>query len=97
MLKLSASECAIGFVSSAHCGCLCASERVPCLACHNKIAAMRHHELIGKSEMATRGPTQDLLPLPNSRCAVHPEEALKMYCRQDDVVCCTVCIAEDHR
>ncbi|XP_053392478.1 uncharacterized protein LOC128555094 [Mercenaria mercenaria] len=34
---------------------------------------------------------------PVQPCENHPEEMIKMYCGEHDVVCCTVCIAHDHR
>ena len=67
-----------------------------CLVYHNKIAAMRIHELLDKTKMETRRP-QDLLKQPTSRCTAHPDQIINMFCGEDDLVCCTVCIAEDHR
>ena len=68
-----------------------------CLVFHNKIAIMRQHKLLDKTKMAARGPQQELVQLPTSRCTAHPDQLINIYCGQHDLVCCTVCIAEDHR
>ena len=34
---------------------------------------------------------------PTERCSRHPSELLQMFCGKHDDVCCTVCIALDHK
>ena len=68
-----------------------------CLVFHNKIAKMKKHELLDQTKMVTRRPQQDLVQLPTAMCTAHQGQVINMYCGQDDLVCCTVCIAEDHR
>ena len=78
-----------------------------CLIFHNKIAAMRQHEMVDqltrKSQLEAVTKTSEYLQdtqavqLPTTECTVHAGQIINMYCGQDDGVCCTVCIAENHR
>ena len=68
-----------------------------CLEFHNRMAKMRQHKLLDQNNMATRKPVRDLVQLPTAMCIAHAGQVNNMYCGQDDLVCCTVCIAEDHR
>ena len=68
-----------------------------CLVFHNRIAKNRKHELLDHSNMVNRRPPQDMVQLPTAICSAHEGQVINMYCGQDDLVCCTVCIAEDHR
>ena len=67
-----------------------------CLVFHNRIAINRQHELLDQDKMVARKQQLHSVPLPTSRCTVHPGHVIDMYCGQDDVVCCYVCIKEDH-
>ena len=58
---------------------------------------MRQHELLDQGKLIARKPQLHFDQLPTSRCTVHPGRVIDMYCGQDEIVCCTVCIAEDHR
>ena len=79
-----------------------------CLVFHNKIAAMSQHELLDMLTRKSRLEEEQLpvvkpskedpeVHLPTTECTVHAGQMINMYCGQHDVVCCTVCIAEDHR
>ncbi|XP_045168959.2 E3 ubiquitin-protein ligase TRIM71-like [Mercenaria mercenaria] len=70
-----------------------------CLRDHNKFPALKFHKI--KDVLSI---TAGNVPQVDSRatsltepCEHHPDEIVKMYCGKHDVVCCTVCIALDHR
>ena len=69
----------------------------PCLNHHNRMAKMRQHKLLDQNNMVARKPKEDLVQLPTTMCTAHPGQGINMHCGQDDLVCCTVCIAESHR
>ncbi|XP_053392480.1 E3 ubiquitin-protein ligase TRIM33-like isoform X2 [Mercenaria mercenaria] len=73
-----------------------------CLVDHNKFPALRGHlikEVTSQPEPAvqTGAPCVSVPAPPVEPCDKHPEEMIKMYCGEHDIVCCTVCIALDHR
>ncbi|XP_053392467.1 E3 ubiquitin-protein ligase TRIM33-like [Mercenaria mercenaria] len=73
-----------------------------CLGDHNKFPALRGHLIKDvtsqpKPAVPTGAPVVSVPAPPAEPCDNHPEEMIKMYCGEHDVVCCTVCIALDHR
>lgn len=69
-----------------------------CLKLHNKI--LKSHTLIGQKDGNFEDVQKSLLERSRAfkdPCDEHPEEVLKMYCRNHDLVCCTVCVAVHHR
>ncbi|XP_053381502.1 E3 ubiquitin-protein ligase TRIM33-like [Mercenaria mercenaria] len=73
-----------------------------CLGDHNKFPALRGHlikEVTSQPKPAvqTGAPCVSVPAPPIEPCEKHPEEMIKMYCGEHDIVCCTVCIALDHR
>ncbi|XP_053392468.1 uncharacterized protein LOC128555089 [Mercenaria mercenaria] len=73
-----------------------------CLSEHNKFPALRGHLIKDvtsqpKQTVQTGTPDVSTPATPNEPCENHPEEMIKMFCGEHDVVCCTVCIALDHR
>ncbi|XP_053381604.1 uncharacterized protein LOC128546127 [Mercenaria mercenaria] len=73
-----------------------------CLSEHNKFPALRRHLIKDvtsqpKQTVETGPSGVSTQATPTEPCEDHPEEIIKMYCGEHDVVCCTVCIALDHR
>ncbi|XP_053381600.1 uncharacterized protein LOC128549173 [Mercenaria mercenaria] len=73
-----------------------------CLGEHNKFPALRGHlikDVTSQPKQTVQtGPSGASIPaLLVEPCENHPEESIKMYCGKHDAVCCTVCIALDHR
>ncbi|XP_045193099.1 uncharacterized protein LOC123549241 [Mercenaria mercenaria] len=70
-----------------------------CVNLHNRI--LKSHTLIGKLDGQNEKRKEKLKDkasgLPSIACNEHPAEVLKMFCGKHDIVCCTVCIAIDHR
>ncbi|XP_045182516.2 tripartite motif-containing protein 66-like [Mercenaria mercenaria] len=73
---------------------------VRCVAGHNKFT-VNHHVVDRKSEKFRAGrketPVYDSSEMPKDVCQQHHGEVIKMYCGQHNIVCCTVCIAVQHR
>ncbi|XP_053384937.1 uncharacterized protein LOC123536972 [Mercenaria mercenaria] len=72
-----------------------------CLQQHSKFPPLKKHILLDKADIegATRQDKTKLpvVALPSDFCSDHPGNVTQIYCRNHDVVCCTVCIALDHR
>ncbi|XP_045212940.2 uncharacterized protein LOC123563883 [Mercenaria mercenaria] len=70
-----------------------------CLGEHNKFPALRGHLIkdVTSQPKQTVQTGSSTSAIPTEPCEDHPEEIIKMYCGEHDVVCCTVCIALDHR
>ena len=66
-----------------------------CVQLHNKI--LKSHTLIERCGEQTGSTDDNEGALPGVTCNQHPLEILKMFCENHDTVCCTVCIALDHR
>lgn len=74
-----------------------------CLGDHNKFPALKPHRM--QNVTCMRKPETSLVPevteVTESHhaepCRRHSDEIIKMFCSKHDVVCCTVCIAMDHR
>ncbi|XP_052781446.1 uncharacterized protein LOC128217997 [Mya arenaria] len=65
-----------------------------CVSKHNGL--YQKHAVLGRKEVkkweAAPGVTDAL-----ERCGVHPGKALKLVCGNHDQLCCSVCVAIDHR
>ncbi|XP_053388937.1 uncharacterized protein LOC128551986 [Mercenaria mercenaria] len=71
-----------------------------CLGDHRKFPALRGHlikDVTCQPKPAIQTRATGASTQPTEPCDNHPEEVIKMYCGKHDVVCCTVCIALDHR
>ncbi|XP_053392477.1 uncharacterized protein LOC123562724 [Mercenaria mercenaria] len=73
-----------------------------CLGDHNKFPALRGHLIKDvtsqpKQTVQTGAPSESTPGTQTEPCENHPEEMIKMYCGEHDIVCCTVCIALEHR
>ncbi|XP_053392481.1 uncharacterized protein LOC128555096 [Mercenaria mercenaria] len=73
-----------------------------CLGEHNKFPALRGHlikDVTSQPKQIVQTGTHGVsVTAPQVEpCENHPEEMIKMFCGEHDAVCCTVCIALDHR
>ncbi|XP_045193522.2 uncharacterized protein LOC123549464 [Mercenaria mercenaria] len=70
-----------------------------CLLFHNRVFKL--HTILNKDSLASSHCQPDATSASKSIlqdvCSKHPAEIIKMYCALHDLVCCTVCIAMDHR
>ncbi|XP_053388419.1 transcription intermediary factor 1-beta-like, partial [Mercenaria mercenaria] len=68
-----------------------------CTDMHKMFPAMRGHKLLNKADFNSSSHQQNLPQVPTERCNVHKTKVIDMYCRDHDEVCCTSCVAENHR
>ncbi|XP_053388418.1 uncharacterized protein LOC128551543 [Mercenaria mercenaria] len=68
-----------------------------CTDMHKMFPAMRGHKLLNKADFNSSSHQQNLPPVPTERCHNHKTKLMDMYCRDHDEVCCTSCVAENHR
>ncbi|XP_045212944.2 uncharacterized protein LOC123563884 [Mercenaria mercenaria] len=73
-----------------------------CLGEHNKFPALRGHLIkdvtYQTNPSGSTGTAGISVPAVRTEpCENHPEEMIKMFCGEHDLVCCSVCIALDHR
>ncbi|XP_045171828.2 uncharacterized protein LOC123533913 [Mercenaria mercenaria] len=68
-----------------------------CVGMHNKL--LKSHSVLHQAAMKAGSRTQSKTTaiLPTGDCDDHPGNVIQMYCGDHDLVCCTVCIAVDHR
>ncbi|XP_053387131.1 uncharacterized protein LOC128550958 [Mercenaria mercenaria] len=68
-----------------------------CADMHKMFPAMRGHKLLNKADFSSSSHQQNLPQVPTERCHNHKTKLIDMYCRDHDEVCCTSCVAENHR
>ncbi|XP_045183806.2 uncharacterized protein LOC123542172 [Mercenaria mercenaria] len=68
-----------------------------CTDMHKMFPAMRGHKLLNKADFNSSSHQPSLPPVPTERCNNHKTKLIDMYCRDHDEVCCTSCVAENHR
>ncbi|XP_045184897.2 uncharacterized protein LOC123542914 [Mercenaria mercenaria] len=68
-----------------------------CTDMHKMFPAMRGHKLLFKADYSSPSNQPSLPPVPTERCNNHKTKLIDMYCLDHDEVCCTSCVAENHR
>ncbi|XP_053387491.1 uncharacterized protein LOC128551108 [Mercenaria mercenaria] len=68
-----------------------------CTDMHKMFPAMRGHKLLNRADFSSSSHQQNLPQVPTERCYNHKTKLIDMYCRDHDEVCCTSCVAENHR
>lgn len=63
---------------------------------HNRIPLNKGHKLLDQEKFTTVSQSV-IKSFPTKRCPKHPGELVNIYCGNDDVVCCSVCKAFEHR
>ncbi|XP_060567924.1 E3 ubiquitin-protein ligase Midline-1-like [Ruditapes philippinarum] len=67
-----------------------------CYKHHKKQTPSRHHILLDQDSM----PTTPIVPIVKDEfdsCDDHEDEKLKFYCKEHDIVVCSVCVTLNHR
>ncbi|XP_045184230.2 E3 ubiquitin-protein ligase TRIM33-like isoform X2 [Mercenaria mercenaria] len=68
-----------------------------CTDMHKMFPAMRGHKLLHTADYSSSSHHPGLPPVPTERCNNHKTKLIDMYCWGHDEVCCTSCVAENHR
>jgi hypothetical protein len=68
-----------------------------CVGTHSRFPALKCHTLLDPSDAEVQGLSITLSTIPTERCAIHTNNLVDMYCKDHDEVCCTTCIALNHR
>lgn len=64
-----------------------------CVKQHNRFAAMKTHQMLDKCVYIKASK----FTLPSLRCEKHSGKVIDIYCPVDDTVCCSTCVALQHR
>ncbi|XP_045186744.2 uncharacterized protein LOC123544745 [Mercenaria mercenaria] len=66
-----------------------------CVGYHNKV--LKTHNVLDRNAMKSIKHESKQSEAEARDCSEHPGNVIQMYCGNHDVVCCTVCVAVDHR
>ncbi|XP_060566560.1 uncharacterized protein LOC132725439 isoform X2 [Ruditapes philippinarum] len=82
----------------AKCYCSTCKEHLcdTCYKHHKKQTPSRHHILIDQDSMPTT-PSVPIVKGEFDSCDDHEDEQLKFYCKEHDIVACSVCVTLNHR
>ncbi|KAL4229640.1 hypothetical protein ACF0H5_010028 [Mactra antiquata] len=67
-----------------------------CLTYHRRFALLKGHTFLDNSSVKLQGQPSSLPAFPTKQCSQHIGKIMDMFCKTHDVVCCYVCVAEDH-
>ncbi|KAL4216266.1 hypothetical protein ACF0H5_023992 [Mactra antiquata] len=67
-----------------------------CLTYHKRFALLKGHSFLDNSSVKPQGQPRSLPAFPTKQCSQHIGKIMDMFCKAHDVVCCYVCVAEDH-
>ncbi|WAR26041.1 TRI33-like protein [Mya arenaria] len=69
-----------------------------CSRCEPKHDGLfKRHSVLGRKDVGKWTPLPHTIVDDLERCERHPREALKMFCKDHDQLCCHVCVSVDHR
>lgn len=66
-----------------------------CIQMHNKFS--RSHHVLDRTELKLWGKVKDTITMATCERENHGHCELQMYCRDHDVICCHVCVSQEHR
>ncbi|KAL4219264.1 hypothetical protein ACF0H5_021846 [Mactra antiquata] len=75
-------------------------QRYCCLDCiniHKKVSVTKGHSFFDNSAVKPQGHSMCLPAFPTKQCSKHAGKIMDMFCKNHNVVCCYICVTEDHR